>query len=652
MLEKIFNKIGELIKIVALFIFFSYLILCASYNVTGGDHLFHIKSGEYIVKHKSVPGQDIFSFTMEGKQWVNHEWLYQILIYKLYENFGFNGIFYLRIIIFSLAFFLLAAMILKIDWMFGIPLLFYGLEVSLRRFTVRPDTVSFLFLIIFLIPFVFKKRKILYLLPFIQILWVNIHGFFFLGPSILALYLILGNIKNKEFDRQFYNTVKTVFILTILGCFLTPQPIATILYPFKVLSQIFSGNQKLFYKYIQELESPLRDFSKNYLFFSYLLVALIALVFFKNLSLFYLGLYVAFALFSLNSTRNIYFFVPIGIAICVNRYPYIKDFFLKWVFKEKGFFLLRIIFAVAVFIACINFPEKIKNSLEQREVYITYNDNKANIKSVFFSRDNSMYPQELINFIQKVELPSRMYNSFNIGPMLIFNFFPGRKVFIDGLAEFYGQDFFAKYRNIGEGKEDALDKAIEEYKLGGFIITYFFDDPPPLIKLIPKKGFKCVYFDGQGIIFVKESFLQQNVSLRQHLINFETLPVVKMNLFGNVKCSRPPMLGYFNMAYILYTMGYYEKSEDYLKEILRISPDHSLSYYLLAKIYYKKKDYQRAFMSCRNSLFFNPSVSQTKRLLARIYIKNKDLDSARDILKKMKIDFAKFLKESEKETDE
>ncbi|KKT21385.1 MAG: Septum formation initiator family protein [Candidatus Giovannonibacteria bacterium GW2011_GWC2_43_8] len=42
--------------------------------------------------------------------------------------------------------------------------------------------------------------------------------------------------------------------------------------------------------------------------------------FFRKLNLFYAGLAVALAVFSLNSLRNMYFFVPVAIVVFVRRY--------------------------------------------------------------------------------------------------------------------------------------------------------------------------------------------------------------------------------------------------------------------------------------------------------------------------------------------
>jgi len=642
------DKAVKFLKFPVFFIFFAFLALYVSYNLTDIDYFFHTKAGEYIVTHKTVPQNDIFSFSKAGEPWTNHEWFYQILIYLLYKNWGINGFFFLLTVVFCLSFFILTIFTLKAEWMFGFPLIFYGLHVAFGRFSLRPDNFSFLFFILFLAPFVFKKRWMLFFLPLIQVFWVNIHGFFFLGPAVLLLYILLAKTKKEEIDNNFYNTVKIIFILTLFACFLNPVPLATIKYPLKILKDIVSGNQKIFYRYIQELGSPLSDLSANRLLFGFLIFTFMCLGFFKKLNLFYVGLAVALAAFSLNSLRNMYFFIPVAIVIFVDRYQYIKDYLMKTIFKEAGFNLLRLFFVILAIIFSVSMIQQIRG-LSRRGVTMITQNKKIEAEYSFFNINPYKNPKDMLMFIQKHKLPERMFNTFNVGAHLIFNFFPQRKVFIDGRAEFYGPDFFSRYIKIIEGNESALNYAIKKYDLDGFIICYYSDTPAPAIKYINRKGFKCVYFGWDGIIFVSDNFIEKNPSLANLVIDFGSIEVGKFDLIKDVKLKMPFIKSYLNKAKVLYFLGYYEKSKEYLNEIIKIYPNNDEAYLLLARIYYSQGDYEKAFMYCRDSLFFEPSASGTHALLAKIYIKTGATDDARREAEKYKVDFNKFLEETQNE---
>ena len=582
-INKTINKTISFLKMPFLFILFAYLTMYALLNLKGLDYFFHIKSGEYIVTQKEIPKEDIFSFTMEKQKWTNHEWLYQVIIYSLYKNFGLEGLFFLRLSVIFLAFLILLLISLRIDWFASFLLLFFGLKMSFIRFTLRPDHFSFLFFILFLVPFVFNRRKTLFLLPLIQLLWVNIHGFFFLGPLILIIYLLTGKIGKTKTDRPFYNTVKLVLLLSILACFLNPYPISTLIYPFKILGDIISGAQKTFYQYIQELQDPFKDLPLNSLYFKYFIVTVLSLLFLKDSNIFYVCLWLFVFLFSFNSVRNLYFFVPMGIIIFIDRYPYIKEFLVSKILREKGFEALKVILVILIIIACTRTGKEILSSPKFGRSYLDLAEGSLlEIKSRFLSQDAEFYPEKMVAYMKSNKLPGEMFNTFNLGAYLIFNFFPERRVFIDGRAEFYGPEFFDFYHKIIDGDKDIFKAALAKYKLQGFIICYTRTAPPPLIKLLYDEGFKCVYFDRDGIIFVSEDFLNKNRSLKSQVVNFKIHKVKEIDFINNVKLYRPSMEGYYNMAYILNMLNFDEASKGYLEEVLKVHPDHYYSYYLLA----------------------------------------------------------------------
>lgn len=645
---RIADRTIEFLKFPVFFIFFAFLVLCVSYNLNDADYFFHTKCGEYITTHKSVPKEDIFSFSKANSPWTDHEWFYQVVIYSLYKNFAVNGFFFLRTAVFFLAFFLLVVFSLKTDWIFSFPLIFYGLQVSFGRFTLRPDNFSFLFFILFLMPFVFKKKKLLFFLPLIEVFWVNIHGFFFLGPLVLLLYILLGRIRNKEEDAGFYKTVKIVFALTILACFINPQPIATLKYPLTVLKDIASGEQKIFYRYIQELRSPFSDFAKNSAFFNMIIFSFICLLFSRKLNFFYFGLLLVMTVFSLNSLRNMYFFVPVAIAIFVDRYKYIKEFFTESILREKGFNYLKLLFAVLAVVLSVGSAQELKN-LPTRSLLLIAKNQKMDVKSSFLGIDPYHQPKDLIAFIEQHELPQRMFNTFNIGAHLIFNFFPERKVFIDGRAEFYGPKFFETYKEVIRGNTSAIKYVIKKYNLDGFIMCYHADTPSFSVKYLNENGFKCVYFGWDGIIFVKNDFIEKNPSLKSEVIDFASLKVDKLDILKDIKLKKPYVKSYLDKAKVLFFLGYYEKSREYLNEIIALYPNNDEAYLMLSKIFYRQGDYENAFLNCRNSLFFDPSFEGAHVLLAKIYVKTGNIEAARKEAQKYKVDFNKFLEETKNE---
>jgi len=52
------------------------------------DYWWHLATGRYILEHRAVPRVDPFSFTAGGAAWLDHEWLFQVLLYLGHTSLG------------------------------------------------------------------------------------------------------------------------------------------------------------------------------------------------------------------------------------------------------------------------------------------------------------------------------------------------------------------------------------------------------------------------------------------------------------------------------------------------------------------------------------------------------------------------------------
>jgi hypothetical protein len=51
----------------------------------------HLKAGEWIVAHRRLPTTDFFSFTRQGLEWLDAQWLFQVIAYGAYRLLGAAG---------------------------------------------------------------------------------------------------------------------------------------------------------------------------------------------------------------------------------------------------------------------------------------------------------------------------------------------------------------------------------------------------------------------------------------------------------------------------------------------------------------------------------------------------------------------------------
>lgn len=53
--------------------------------VVGSDLWWHLAAGREIWNRSGIPSTDSFSFTFAGREWLNHEWLWDAVFWRLYE---------------------------------------------------------------------------------------------------------------------------------------------------------------------------------------------------------------------------------------------------------------------------------------------------------------------------------------------------------------------------------------------------------------------------------------------------------------------------------------------------------------------------------------------------------------------------------------
>jgi hypothetical protein len=105
-----FRNISPHIKgtTIAILIIIFFSLLYSSISLWDPDFWWHINTGKYIVEHKKLPEEDIFSFITEGKDSIRNlvilkgYWLAQVVFYEVWKTGGISGIIIFRTIILTL----------------------------------------------------------------------------------------------------------------------------------------------------------------------------------------------------------------------------------------------------------------------------------------------------------------------------------------------------------------------------------------------------------------------------------------------------------------------------------------------------------------------------------------------------------------------
>jgi hypothetical protein len=444
------------------------------------DFWWHLKAGQYIVQSKSIPHVDPFSFTRAGAEWITHEWLSEVIMYTVFRAGGWIGLF----ILFGTT--ITAAWAICFQRCEGKPFtaafaVVFAATASASLFGFRPQMFTLLVASIFislLDGYVFGgKRRVIWFLPPLMLLWVNLHAGSVLGLALILLFVVMAGLDGE------WKRIKPL-LLTLAICVavvpLNPNGFRMFSYPFETLSAPAMQG------FIQEWFSP--DFHQ----FRFLPLAALILVTFSAMALSptrprrgELFALVTLSFAALRSGRHI----PIFALFAA---PLFAKYLAQWISAQTSSpITLRSATTtgsnIVLTLALLLLPTFI---IVKRV---------GNFNSSVASYEAQKFPAGAVDFIEKQEAVGPIFNDYNWGGYLIWKLYPGRRVFIDGRADVYGDGFIFEYLRTydgGRGWRDTLDHFE--------IQTVLIQPNSALTTLLREdKGWHKVFEDEQAVVFAR-----------------------------------------------------------------------------------------------------------------------------------------------------
>jgi hypothetical protein len=633
MSEWLLRKINTIAGIFAATVLLGVVFYSANLEIKDLDIWLHLGTGQYIVENHNIPQKDIFSATRQGAPWVDHEWLFQVFVYWAYKLGGMNGIINLTAVIISAIFILLyfAGKGINRD-ILQLGLLFLMLHVFQHRIMLRPDTLSLLFFVLFamIIAFWAERKWALAAIFSIQVLWVNIHGFFILGPLLLSMALgaewlkrhvklpfdwnEIGNLTDEE-----YSNLKKALMISAIACLINPYFIKGALYPLTIIFS-FGGDSKIFFQHIGELEPAISfgnvfDFGR-YPAYKWLILISICSFFFqiRKIDISVLMLW-SFALFaSSQASRNIVFFAAVAYFVVLCNYSNFSwmQFIAPYFQKEKRRYLMAITMKVILIVFLLNYVKGLS--------YHGYFDfDKMERKSEYRGVSQRNFPIKAVDFLKNAGIKGNFWNDFNSGSYLIGRISPNIRVFIDGRTELYGGKFFDSYRRIGEGDKELFDQAVSDYALTGAFLNSVHTPPPKklLTNLYNDPDWQMIYFNYDAVIFLKANEINQQW-IEKHKIDLTQWQPPSIDL-KKFKMRNVVPYQYMSRAYMLFNMGLQAQAEKEIAEAEKLHPLYTEPYKLQGEIYLQRKEYEKALEQLRKVLLIDPNYVHARYLLAECF---------------------------------
>lgn len=444
------------------------------------DLWWHLQTGKDIVAGRSIPHVDPYSFTKAGAPWVAHEWLSQLLMFTVYRLSGLGGLVFIFSVAITIAFLIPFRQSAGRPYVAGLAVLLGALSAT-PLFGIRPQMITLLLASIYIaIMRRFTRSgesRVLSWLPPLMILWVNLHAGFALGLGLIGLFFVTVIL-----DRNW--KLLRPLVLIGLACAvvvpLNPNGFRIFLYPLETLTSPSMA------ALIDEWSSP--DFHQPmflplaaFLFTTFAVLALAP----RRPRAGELFLLLATAFGALRSARHVPVLALVAAPILAEHL-----FDLR---KVRGWDRAleretpRTIGSVVLSLLLLTTPlglaaVQLWHFVSRQESYVLLRN-----------------PVAAVDFIQTQHLSGPIYNRYGWGGYLIFRLYPEYRVYVDGRADVYGDDFLFEMVNTYDGRS-GWREPLDRYGVRTVLIS---PDVPLASLLRIDKDWRKVYEDGQAVIFTK-----------------------------------------------------------------------------------------------------------------------------------------------------
>jgi hypothetical protein len=596
---------GYLQKAVIAIFFLS--LSCLFFNkVFTSDYGIHLSIGKKIVETRSIPDKEFLVYPALNDPTNFEETGFQIILYLVYRLVGTEGVSVFVWLIGTTAFLFLYKSLRAREinpYIALLTLLIFAIPFRIRL-QPRPEIFSYLFcsyLIYACSLFYYKgNRKIIYSIPFVFLLWANIHPSTLAGLGIVgafgtqSLIIAYRERNNREVIKNSLLIPLGVFLLSILATLMSKHGLDSVITPIRLvtsetitqnISEMITLKHTLFYQYYKYLAG---------LAAASALVGLIALrIRIHDILMAYYGLRVGFQIARAMAFTSI-FTIPL-VAYSVdgaikklseymnrksNANPSEKD--KKSAEKGKGkttkkgksrktgktenvgavpevsgsrvpaavmLLLLWIFFATATLGGAFYIYKGMEDQVQQG---IGLTEHKFSLKSS--------------EFLRNLDIKGNMFNFFDLGGFIDWQLSPKKLAFIDGRG---GKQFTDHQLVTSASKE--IENIFEKYDIT-YIVTKTADSSGsilPLIKYLSESPrWELVFADGLTVVYLKnipgnKDFIDQYrlpkkaivYQIMQELFHYTYLGVNKLYVYSFIgnrymdSHDYTDALKYYKMAY-------------------------------------------------------------------------------------------------------
>ncbi len=470
-------------------------------NIPDLDLWARLIAGQHIVETLSVIKYDFLSY-MPTHIWYDHEWGASIFFYLALKYFGDSGLIILKGMLISLTILMCYKTVElrnpKSTVSYNIlyyAIMFFAVYNTLGA-TIRCLLFTCLFFSIFL--YILEKarhtdNRYLIILPFLMVLWANIHGGCVSGLGLILIYIIGEYLNKKQIKNYIYTLIGCIF-----GLFINPYGIGYV----KFLFSAALMNRE----YISEWVSPFHPkVFKIYMYYKfYLIIMLIsALTYliknkikYEKLDKTKILILLTVTILSVMKVRHQAFFIFTAGTLLYDEFYWLFNSLIAFIRKKlgikneetiKSFILLKEII-VYILLVMLSLPPLLNKN---KEIKIT----------------KTKYPRFAVEFVKINNLKGNLFINFDWGSYAEYKLYPNNLVVMDGrYEEVYNPKLLLQLKDFHLVKNDWY-KIIRDNKTDVIILEKEY---PVYKKILNHKDWALVFENNITGVFVPADKLKQN----------------------------------------------------------------------------------------------------------------------------------------------
>lgn len=484
--------------IFSFFILYFSLFFFQKVNLTASDLGRHIQNGNVILATKIIFTTNFYSYTHPAFEVTNHHWLFGVFSSVIFSLFGYSGLTWSSIFLYTSATTILLLYELKNKSLLSVlSACFLCIPLLTYRTEFRPEVFSYLFLITGYITIsklsqgkTSLRHTLMLLLP-LQIIWVNTHIFFIMIFGIVGAYGIQAIItKKKDVIKQL--SILGLSLLLVSLC--NPRFLTGLLEPLNIFQNYgyrIAENQGVIFLSKYSFQSLHGYF--YLLISSFILLLLTSLKYIKNKTS-NIAMHIlcfSFIFFGFKMSRLLpltgVFIIPV-LSHILNRYQKNIKLFYEKVTKNYYHLMTSSTLLIGFFLLLLSTGLFMPKSAFGLGIF-TDNNRSAD----FFKTHNLYGP---------------IFNNYDIGGYLILHLYGKESVFVDNRPEAYPSSFFTDEYIPMQESELTWQQNLEKYN---FNVIYFYRHDLTnwsqtfLINRVKDGNWVPVFVDDYAIIFVRNN---------------------------------------------------------------------------------------------------------------------------------------------------